>query len=494
MNQSSTCIPINHGHPSGPTSRFSCQSGEILHEPKPTYRDLASLRSAHVRSVLYRDVPVPNLCVELRGYEAGHTPEDGAPGDSGFTTDDVAGNRGWGWPDRERPRSIQLQRTNSKDGSFAFVTPESDLVLVLAVYSHGGDYPSAIRSVLHRGGYEVEKWEGAQETMGVGSGRLEMHVRLAGHLEAPEVVWDPPARENDHSPCTRKEVTRTATFTTEGAPTSPSLVAAPPSLLLGRRHSTTSGTEQRSKQDIHDGLPSEPCTAHTSALDCADDLNQTETTRVTPTILLLQSSCWNYGQHGAGLWDMTGVCEMFHSAPETDCALERPSLLPLNAIWMALCEPLVREGATWWAIRVALGLGSLALYGLCACHKDAGLRNTHPWTKSAVDQRGRGGHTDNPADRSSIPTTIGTTRSPNGGISQTGIAVSQVDEPKGLTSTTGRNTRKFRGSVKREEMKTAHIEEVDEFVSMFIALGRPGCVRGQDAKGSSCLGHVVVTK
>lgn len=178
------------------------------------------------RSVHFGIVPVPNLCVELRGYdddavaveEFSNSATD-ANGDA--ATPPTAGGHAWSdWGDTE-PRFRQLQRTGKSDGSFVFVTPETGVTLVLAAYSNGGESSDVLRvfpdgpsssgdKTIFTAAQEeraIARGEVASSAFGVESGRLLMHIDLAGGggIHAPEVLWSAASRENDQSPCARTE-------------------------------------------------------------------------------------------------------------------------------------------------------------------------------------------------------------------------------------------------------------------------------------------------
>ncbi|CAN0233700.1 unnamed protein product, partial [Ectocarpus sp. 8 AP-2014] len=154
-------------------------------------------------SVHFGVVAVPNLCVELRGYDAGDAAAlRTSTGGMATTAATVAVESGtWrDWHGAEA-RFSQLQRTGGPEGSFAFVTPESGVVLVLAAYSEGGDYPAAVR-VFADGLGSIGGGRGVE------SGRVQVHIDLleGGRSHAPEALWSQAAaREKDRSPCARAE-------------------------------------------------------------------------------------------------------------------------------------------------------------------------------------------------------------------------------------------------------------------------------------------------
>lgn len=182
-------------------------------------------------------VPLPNLCVELRGYDndavAVEDLSESAPGaNTGTATASTAGGHAWpNWGGIE-PRFRQLQRTGKSDGSFVFVTPETGVTFVLAAYSNRGDYPDVIRTFPDgpsSGGDEtvscqeeaIARGEATPSAFGVESGRLLMHIDFAGGegIHAPEVLWSAASRENDQSPCARTEASSSSSSSTGPLPT-----------------------------------------------------------------------------------------------------------------------------------------------------------------------------------------------------------------------------------------------------------------------------------
>ena len=177
-------------------------------------------------------VPVPNLCVELRGYDPAAAEEasasvpastSGPPhpgnvngdGNSVATAYVTAGHSWHGWGEG-KPRFMELQRTGESDGSFVFVTPESGMVLVLAAYPHRGENPYIVRVFPDdsRKGYASKDGTGRgasggeASAFGSDSGRVMMHMDLSeGTHLAPEVLWSASAaaQGKDQSPCARHE-------------------------------------------------------------------------------------------------------------------------------------------------------------------------------------------------------------------------------------------------------------------------------------------------
>ncbi|CAM9906497.1 unnamed protein product [Scytosiphon promiscuus] len=142
-------------------------------------------------SVRFGAVPIPNLCVELRGYQRYTASEDGPSASSAKAVDgssasaaaaaSAAGGRAWqGWGEGE-PRFLQLGRTEASDGSFTFVTPESGVMLALAAYSPDGDHPAAVR--------------------------VHIDLLTEDNVHAQETLWTRATADfaNDRSPCARRE-------------------------------------------------------------------------------------------------------------------------------------------------------------------------------------------------------------------------------------------------------------------------------------------------
>ena len=178
-------------------------------------------------------VPVPNLCVELRGYdpsavEEAATTSTTAPthpsNANGVATASGDSSRGW---EEGKPRFRELQRSGESDGSFMFVAPEpeSGMVLVLAAYPHGGEdpivrmfrndnYPRGKGPNFDQGtaggpsGGEASASSTSASAFGIASGRVQMHIDLSEGTHAPEALWSASSeagRGKDRSPCTRHE-------------------------------------------------------------------------------------------------------------------------------------------------------------------------------------------------------------------------------------------------------------------------------------------------
>eukprot|EP00752_Nemacystus_decipiens_P002411 g2273.t1 len=221
----------------------------------PTATSVAVNRGLLVTgSVHFGVVPVPNLCVELRGYDPAAAEEASAsesasasasastsgPPNAGNGKDDDNGNgvatasvtpghswHSWG---EGKPKFLELQRTGETDGSFAFVTPESGVVLVVAAYPHSGENPivrvfpdDSRKGTGHISDQVTDLVAngGEASAFGTDSGRVQMHIDLSESTHAPEVLWSASssaaARGRDRSPCARHD----AAAAGEEAPSAP---------------------------------------------------------------------------------------------------------------------------------------------------------------------------------------------------------------------------------------------------------------------------------
>lgn len=266
--------------------------------------------------------PVPNVCVELRGYKAGEGPDKKCEfGDGGTNTPSMAGcssSSGWD-PSETPPKFQQMQRTDDPGGSFAFVTPESGMVLILAAYSHGGDYPTAVRFLQHRTGdgpTAAAEQHRRHVTPGVESGRLKVRLDLSERTDMLELLpWGASARENDHSPCALDS----AVDLDDGSATWGGTRVVP--------LSTSSSALQLVSDWVKHGLMggNTPADSGINRLSIAREGSDGDETATSLQQLaaLLRSSCLNYGQQRAGLWEANAaVCAIFHSALETQQAHE----------------------------------------------------------------------------------------------------------------------------------------------------------------------------
>lgn len=300
------------------------------------------------RSVYFgEDVPVRNLCVELRGYKTGEGPDENCA----FRYGGAAGCSSWWDPSLAPPRFRQLQRTDSLSGSFAFVTQESGMDLMLAAYSHGGDYPTSVHFLQrqHHGTDDGSTLSGAahgrlqdrhgdvstsrgveqdadrrHETYGIESGRLEVRINLAEQtgIVAELSMWSATARENDHSPCALENTadvddrstmwsgTRVAMLSVGG--TSSELYDI---LSWGNRHDLTGGHTPIESAIGH----LSNVVGHRSVEREGNDGHETSPTGLQLTELL-RSSCSDYAQQQVGLWEANvAVCGIFRSAlPKTE--------------------------------------------------------------------------------------------------------------------------------------------------------------------------------
>lgn len=311
-------------------------------------------------------VPVPNLCVELRGYDAAAV-EGSSPSSSTPAASTAGATHAWpDWGEQE-PRFLQLQRTGQSDGSFVFVTPDTEkITLVLAAYSNGGDHPDVIRYAFppedgpssRSGGdkitataaqeEEFARGETVSSAFGVDSGRLQMHIDLAregrgGGMHAPEMLWSAASRENDQSPCARREQAVSSSSSSSGgaatrvadeagdaqqapAPSPPPTLDVPSKLGGGggggmqqdndpppAAATVTRDEEPSSTQQHVGGWPK--FSAEVGRVYHASGFGDKVDQSATALTALLQSSYWNFVQQlGTGLWETSAaVCDFLRS-------------------------------------------------------------------------------------------------------------------------------------------------------------------------------------
>ena len=274
------------------------------------------------RSVHIGVEPVRNVCVELRGYKIGEGPEEKCTlRDGGTKTPSMAECSSSSWWDRNEapPKFLQMQRTDDPSGSFAFVTPESGMILSLAVYSHGGDYPTAVRFLQHHTGdastaaAEQHRWH---VSPGVESGKLEVRINLAEGTDMPELLsWSATARENDNSPCA---LDRMVDFE-DG----PAIWGGTRVVPLSTSSSALQFVPSWLKHDLVGG--NRPANSGINLLLIArEGFDDRETaTGLQQLAALMRPSCLNYGQQRAGLWEANAaVCAIFNSALQPEPAHE----------------------------------------------------------------------------------------------------------------------------------------------------------------------------
>lgn len=302
------------------------------------------------RSVRHAGSPLFNVCVELRGYssaDAGMKNErplylqDSSPMPPQRSARlESSAVCAWWNSNTNQPHFVQLRRTD-KLGAFTFVTPQKGLALAIAVFAHGGDFPTSIHMVPRPLGKGKRATTSAPDRTGAArpvtstsdgreySGRAEIHVDLDEEgKEAQGLPLDEVARLHDNSPCARQKAERTATRSSNVprekghhdlalpcaggvafVQPSPVLTTSVPGIEGGILRATEPETLAKAAQ--HDGLcPSvingsdDGMTGHQSEnLDTAHD----HSAKIAE---LLRSSCWDYGQHHKGLWENpTAMCE-----------------------------------------------------------------------------------------------------------------------------------------------------------------------------------------
>ncbi|CAN0178602.1 unnamed protein product [Ectocarpus sp. 12 AP-2014] len=460
-------------------------------------------------SVHFGVVAVPNLCVELRGYDAGDAASlRTSTGGVGTATASVAVESG-AWRDWHgaEARFSQLQRTRGPEGSFAFVTPESGVVLVLAAYSEGGDYPAAVRVFpdglgSSGGGRSVE------------SGRVQVHIDLleGGRSHAPEALWSQAAaRENDRSPCARAEAKSKGN-------------SDPPA-------SDRSGSVEG---DDDGGAVAQ---AVLLALDvpylaglAGEALAHA---RVALTALLL-FSCSKLGRLGADLWE-TGVAvgdvlrlamkKIGRNVQESALLVNSPawfaqglsdlsSWFEQNSTrfwWEEASTRISRwsgqrtpEGlwATWWVrvggIALSLGLVQQVFVFICRCFgREEGPREEPVGDDD--DDEGLGARGNEPI--SEADAMVGTFYGQDGKVSR--LEIARFDRPeqpvtaerKGgvLSAVFGRRNTNRSTTASVDEVSNGKETEADEFSSMFRALSQPACsTMGPVEGGAEVASQVIV--
>lgn len=259
-------------------------------------------------------VPVPNLCVELRGYDATATEETSASastsgpahsgnGDDGVATASVTAGHNWhGWGEA-KPRFLQLQRTGESDGSFAFVTPSSGMLLVVAAYPHGGENPIVrVFPDETSAGQGASGVGGGASAFGADSGRVQMHIDLSEGTHASEVLWSAAAREKDQSPCARHEATAAMASGSLGAAMGGDKGAA-----AAAARENTPPAEQRRSWSLGEELSQIYHGGGGGGGTVGDQAKMALTA-------LLHSSRRYVGELGAGLWEAkAAVCTLLRS-------------------------------------------------------------------------------------------------------------------------------------------------------------------------------------
>lgn len=249
-----------------------------------------------------------NMCAEIRGYSHHHAQAQEPPlsllDDYKHKTpvaEPVAIDSAKQWWNSvtQQPQFAQLQRTQNPSGSFTFVTPERGMILLIAAYAHGGDFPTAVRFVSHTRGIHNDDHYGGTVFPGAAfhSGKVEIHVDLReDRLEAQGLPWSWSARENDNSPCARNEARGLAE---PHIPINNDAVDVSSRLAIGgaAQQPSVFRDESRNYNDEHDGLTiiRNQEGGGTTVIEPSGDSMMLS--------MLFQSSCWNYGQLHVGLWD-----------------------------------------------------------------------------------------------------------------------------------------------------------------------------------------------
>lgn len=192
------------------------------------------------------------------------------------------------------------------------------MVLQVAVYARGGDYPTATFTVINSRDKDKTLWDIARDDLvDDGSGKVELNINLTNCIEVPEQTWDSSARENDHSPCARENIildgvcsvareARTATTQRPFARVSSLSVGSAPLNRMPEEWKSP-GTRRR----LHQGDPSSDYRGGKN-LGCRGDKSEANGTTMGMWELM---PCWNYGQHGGGLWQSNAaVCAIFRRA------------------------------------------------------------------------------------------------------------------------------------------------------------------------------------
>lgn len=313
------------------------------------------------RSVHHGAVPIPNLCIELRGYKVEIIPN----GSDGFL-DKICPSRpagGWSSITKAQPDFLRLQRTEDPDGSFAFVTPEGGMILVLAVFLRGGDYSTPVRSFPDHvqdekaPQKETDIW---RSTTASGSGRVEMHINLAGSMRTPEVFWGVSARLNDHSPCLCEgNCNAAAKFSIGEQHAGLTQVPATPSLLPTR---TLRGLDD----PMGAGRTPQADEIWPTNIATQDYTGPADQAREDSFVLanLLRAPCSNYGQRGAGLWvENATLCAVFRSV--LDPVPIYKSLVSKTTLFLGKH---LRNVKIWWIFWPSIVLGSI-FFGLVPRHR-----------------------------------------------------------------------------------------------------------------------------
>lgn len=400
--------------------------------------------------------PVPNVCLELRGYEAAEGPDEKCTFlDGGTKTPSMAEccSSSWWDPNEAPPKFQQVQRTGGPSGSFAFVTPESGMVLILAAYSYGGDYPTAVRFLQHRTGdasTAAAEQHRRHVTPGVESGRLEVRINLSEGTDMPELLsWSASAREYDNSPCTLDR--------TVNSEDGPAIWGGTRVVPLSTSSSALQFVPGWVKHDLVGGDP--PANSGVNHLSIArEELCARETvTGLQQLAALMRPSCLNYGQQRAGLWEANAaVCAIFHSALETEQA--RGSIVQKLVVFMEqVSYNMGMRGIAEAAIAFGGILVLLCVLLLCFFRVSSTSEDEHGHGSSA------GG-----SSQDTFNTMVGAFDSSTGVMSRLAIAApSHLAESNMMTENRRRNAW---GRPKRVSNTTDGTDDCDAFSSMFRTL------------------------
>lgn len=507
-----------------PPSVLHCLLRILFHMPLST------------RSVRAANGAIPDLCVEIRGYEA-----IDAPGEEyGYQdVDNIAkgppvvhrSHSWWSGSDEVQPRFVHMQRTSSPNGEFAFVTPESEVVFAVAVYAHGGDYPSAIRMFPRRHGRHASPTrEATAHDMCISeSGRVDMNISLvAERMEASELLWSLSARENDDSPCARRHAASGA----GEKPMPRHQQNTLPSLIIRTSYDKYAEAAQRlsflqNPNDVHS--PMDACDSPLSSTTpsaCAEDHSHSVISAVENAVLVMlhfRSLCWNYGQHNAAFWeDNPAVCSLFRSASEapsakTDMATDtsrkwgtyegRKYLQRKTHIGMSWNKMRWRQLSSstdaWRGFLVLVGFGIVVLCFVLPRQRTPTHPNTlddddHVCIPAAATRSFQQCLSTSPASgdpTSFVDAMVGTIYSSDGRVSQVALE-STHRHAQGVPRQTPRTRRRLNGKDAGHQIEKH--QEDDEFSSMFRALGGATLCnvqqKGRDISGTNWLGNVMVTQ
>ncbi|CAM9187963.1 unnamed protein product [Discosporangium mesarthrocarpum] len=221
-----------------------------------------------------RRVPIPDTCVELRGLTRYSVDE--RKWSNPTTSSHLVSNTGSA-DGAVVANFVRWQRTSSPKASFTFITTGSLSQISLSVYLHGGDYPTATKTIQLG---EVPASPTSASASGEGLIVADFNLGQAGPL-APPPPWDPVARLHDSSPCSRE------------------------TLVIDHLPETGTGS-MGSGIGVPGGAGAQNSLAEggSSAWGAGD--------AILPFSAVLRAGCQGYGQEGAGLWEADPfVCDSF---------------------------------------------------------------------------------------------------------------------------------------------------------------------------------------